>query len=140
MNNSLFDIIDSLEYKPKFNKNKKIKKEKIRNIFKNQLLNTKSINKSTNNVINSRNKNKLYDDKSKIIIDKFNKSLVQNRGELFELKFNYFNHKYSNSYIMPGLKQIIKPEYNKTIKHNGTTIKNILPLRIKFPTIKNKKK
>ena len=40
---------------------------------------------------------------------------------------------------MPGLKQIIKPEYNKTIKHNGTTIKNILPLRIKFPTIKNKK-
>ena len=122
MNNSLFDIIDSLEYKPKFNKNKKIKKEKIRNIFKNQLLNTKSINKSTNNVINSRNKNKLYDDKSKIIIDKFNKSLVQNRGELFELKFNYFNHKYSNSYIMPGLKQIIKPEYNKTIKHNGTTI------------------
>ena len=91
-------------------------------------------------VINSRNKNKLYDDKSKIIIDKFNKSLVQNRGELFELKFNYFNHKYSNSYIMPGLKQIIKPEYNKTIKHNGTTIKNILPLRIKFPTIKNKKK
>ena len=140
VNNSLFDIIDSLEYKPKFNKNKKIKKEKIRNIFKNQLLNTKSINKSTNNVINSRNKNKLYDDKSKIIIDKFNKSLVQDRGELFELKYNYFNHKYSNSYIMPGLKQIIKPEYNKTIKHNGTTIKNILPLRIKFPTIKNKKK
>ena len=41
---------------------------------------------------------------------------------------------------MPGLKQIIKPEYNKTIKHNGTTIKNILPLIIKFPTIKNKKK
>ena len=139
VNNSLFDTIDSLEYNPKFNKNvKNIKNEKIKDIFKNQLLNSKNINKSSKSII-SRNKNKLYEDKSKDIIDKFNKSLVQDRGVLFELKNNYNNNKYSNSYIMPSIKPITKPEYNTLIKHNGTTIKNNLPLRIKFPNNKNKK-
>ena len=40
---------------------------------------------------------------------------------------------------MPSIKPITKPEYNTLIKHNGTTIKNSLPLRIKFPNNKNKK-
>ena len=63
VNNSLFDTIDSLEYNPKFNKNvKNIKNEKIKDIFKNQLLNSKNINKSSKSII-SRNKNKLYEDK-----------------------------------------------------------------------------
>ena len=137
INNSLFDTIDSLEYKPKFNKNtKKNKKQKIKDIFKTQLLNSKSINKSSNSII-SRNKNKIYQDNSKDIIDLFNKSLVQNGGVFFDFKDN---NKYSNSYIMPSIKQITKPEYNKIIKHNGTMIKNLLPLRIKFPNNKNKKK
>ncbi len=137
INNSLFDTIDSLEYKPKFNKNtKKNKKQKIKDIFKTQLLNSKSINKSSNSII-SRNKNKIDQDNSKDIIDLFNKSLVQNGGVFFNLNYN---NKYSNSYIMPSIKQITKPEYNKIIKHNGTMIKNLLPLRIKFPNNKNKKK
>ena len=137
INNSLFDTIDSLEYKPKFNKNtKKNKKQKIKDIFKTQLLNSKRINKSSNSII-SRNKNKIYQDNSKDIIDLFNKSLVQNGGVFFDFKDN---NKYSNSYIMPSIKQITKPEYNKIIKHNGTMIKNLLPLRIKFPNNKNEKK
>ena len=138
-NSILFDTIDSLDLVPEVdNKLSYLKKEK--NIFKQRIsnLNLKNYYQRKNSFNNSRNTKLFSRNSSMDLIDKFNKSLVQDKGQVFEKKYKkYIGEMDSNSFFLPGIKQPKIPNYYQIKKkQNGVLNKTLIPLRVKSKKIK----
>ena len=138
-NSILFDTIDSLDLVPEVdNKLSYLKKEK--NIFKQRIsnLNLKNYYQRKNSFNNSRNTKLFSRNSSMDLIDKFNKSLVQDKGQVFEKKYKkYIGEMDSNSFFLPGIKQPKIPNYYQIKKkQNGVLNKSLIPLRVKSKKIK----
>ena len=138
-NSILFDTIDSLDLVPEVdNKLSYLKKEK--NIFKQRIsnLNMKNYYQRKNSFNNSRNTKLFSRNSSMDLIDKFNKSLVQDKGQVFEKKYKkYIGEMDSNSFFLPGIEQPKIPNYYQIKKkQNGVLNKSLIPLRVKSKKIK----
>lgn len=138
-NSILFDTIDSLDLVPEVdNKLSYLKKEK--NIFKQRIsnLNMKNYYQRKNSFNNSRNTKIFSRNSSMDLIDRFNKSLVQDKGQVFEKKYKkYIGEMDSNSFFLPGIKQPKIPNYYQIKKkQNGVLNKSLIPLRVKSKKIK----
>ena len=138
-NSILFDTIDSLDLVPEVdNKLSYLKKEK--NIFKQRIsnLNLKNYYQRKNSFNNSRNTKLFSRNSSMDLIDKFNKSLVQDKGQVFDKKYKkYIGEMDSNSFFLPGIKQPKIPNYYQIKKkQNGVLNKSLIPLRVKSKKIK----
>ena len=138
-NSILFDTIDSLDLVPEVdNKLSYLKKEK--NIFKQRIsnLNLKNYYQRKNSFNNSRNTKLFSRNSSMDLIDKFNKSLVQDKGQVFEKKYKkYIGEMDSNSFFLPGIEQPKIPNYYQIKKkQNGVLNKSLIPLRVKSKKIK----
>ena len=138
-NSILFDTIDSLDLVPEVdNKLSYLKKEK--NIFKQRIsnLNMKNYYQRKNSFNNSRNTKIFSRNSSMDLIDRFNKSLVQDKGQVFDKKYKkYIGEMDSNSFFLPGIKQPKIPNYYQIKKkQNGVLNKSLIPLRVKSKKIK----
>ena len=138
-NSILFDTIDSLDLVPEVdNKLSYLKKEK--NIFKQRIsnLNLKNYYQRKNSFNNSRNTKLFSRNSSMDLIDKFNKSLVQDKGQVFKKKYKkYIGEMDSNSFFLPGIEQPKIPNYYQIKKkQNGVLNKSLIPLRVKSKKIK----
>ena len=138
-NSILFDTIDSLDLVPEVdNKLSYLKKEK--NIFKQRIsnLNLKNYYQRKNSFNNSRNTKIFSRNSSMDLIDRFNKSLVQDKGQVFDKKYKkYIGEMDSNSFFLPGIKQPKIPNYYQIKKkQNGVLNKSLIPLRVKSKKIK----
>ena len=138
-NSILFDTIDSLDLVPEVdNKLSYLKKEK--NIFKQRIsnLNLKNYYQRKNSFNNSRNTKLFSRNSSMDLIDRFNKSLVQDKGQVFDKKYKkYIGEMDSNSFFLPGIEQPKIPNYYQIKKkQNGVLNKSLIPLRVKSKKIK----